>query len=418
MTADRRPAVVGLMVLIGLLFPLMSRMEDGLTIPHPVEVQAAIGKTPEPLGTTRKPVSHDSSAAPSPGLHAPCRGLPTDKTGCADALLAALRAFTYPSDVFATRSTTAEGSNADADCRTISKFAKPTIVAIATLPDPLESGLRYQYDRGLEAIIGGIEARGYQRDRFFLPWSRDTQESCADELPGVLMFRPPSGDAHGASPPPSPIVVFVLGETPTWGIHRAALYTALNFARENVEADSAPPTIRIVGPYFSGSAVSLRETIDAWYAERQADVSLGFRLISGTASHPDNPRRLESGSSPTVTYQTTTLPDDILEREFYAYLQHVVGAVTRDGSSILPGVALLSESGTTYGSQRDGDDPDRPVVRPEVTVRFPLHIAAVRAQYQHLRPENENPGNTIPHTSLEPIFDDPAERTDSPAILS
>src|SRR5207245_1283843 len=82
------------------------------------------------------------------------------------------------------------------------------VSAVVTLPDPVQSGLRYQHDRALEAVIQGVEARGYERDRFWLPWARregatsstSDEPDCSDDFPGLLLFRPSA--SVGADAPP------------------------------------------------------------------------------------------------------------------------------------------------------------------------------------------------------------------------
>ena len=43
-------------------------------------------------------------------------------------------------------------------------------VMIATLPDPVETGSKYEFDMGLEAIHKAIESEGYLIDRYSNPW--------------------------------------------------------------------------------------------------------------------------------------------------------------------------------------------------------------------------------------------------------
>ena len=43
-------------------------------------------------------------------------------------------------------------------------------VLIATLPDPVETGSKYEFDMGLEAIQKAIESEGYLIDHFSNPW--------------------------------------------------------------------------------------------------------------------------------------------------------------------------------------------------------------------------------------------------------
>ena len=118
---------------------------------------------------------------------------------------------------------------------------------IATLPDPIESGFSVKLDDDIDAIQRAALAEGYVLDRFKLPWptpieraaeggnaeidqSDDTEPTPDNPAPpggkpvlrsepGVLLFR--DDHAHRL------LVVFVVGETPTSGIHKPALRKSL-----------------------------------------------------------------------------------------------------------------------------------------------------------------------------------------------
>src|SRR4029453_18239908 len=110
--------------------------------------------------------------------------------------------------------------HADETCLPPPELESPPAIAIVTLPDPLRSGLRYQYDRALEAVIQGIESRGYERDRYWLPWARpegskgdparerpEPESDCSEDFPGLLLFRPSVATAP-------PLAALIVGETP------------------------------------------------------------------------------------------------------------------------------------------------------------------------------------------------------------
>ena len=74
------------------------------------------------------------------------------------------------------------------------------------------------------------------------------------------------------------LIVFVVGETPTTGVHKRALFKCFNIINQyHVNAGRAkpdrPPSVidfRILGPCFSGSEHSLAFTISNWLDEYQA----------------------------------------------------------------------------------------------------------------------------------------------------
>src|SRR5262249_6551064 len=58
------------------------------------------------------------------------------------------------------------------------KDSAPTIdVVVATLPDPLDSHLDYEFDSELAAIRQAFETSGYVIDRFWLPWPIDREKT-------------------------------------------------------------------------------------------------------------------------------------------------------------------------------------------------------------------------------------------------
>jgi len=105
---------------------------------------------------------------------------------------------------------------------------------IATVPDPKDSSLDHQFDRTLDAIRRAIESADFTFDRFWLPWDRSktaappmlaTDPKAAQMAtrhlrdPGVILFR--------GSKSKRLLLLFLVGETPTSGIHRVAFQNAV-----------------------------------------------------------------------------------------------------------------------------------------------------------------------------------------------
>lgn len=100
---------------------------------------------------------------------------------------------------------------------------------VATLPDPKESRLNYLFDRNLDAIQRALETDGNVLDRFDLPWldGRGKENASPDKRsdrhrrePGVILFRHRREERL--------LALFVIGGTPTSGLHKAALESALD----------------------------------------------------------------------------------------------------------------------------------------------------------------------------------------------
>ena len=175
---------------------------------------------------------------------------------------------------------------------------------IATLPDPVDAAnLNYTYDRYLDAIQRAMEGAGYLLDRFDLPWldpagppaAANAAEPRFRREPGRLLFR---SRTRGDDPLPPAAFVFIVGETPTAGIHKAAFVHAVQeFSAVCANGQSEP--IRILGPSFSGSATSLHALLRAFPARE-------FVMVSGSATAIES-AELTRGVN--AVFQTTIAQD-------------------------------------------------------------------------------------------------------------
>ena len=178
---------------------------------------------------------------------------------------------------------------------------------IATVPDPIDSRLPYFFDRFLGSIQRAAEGADYVLDSFHLPWvkpeaetSKETAElfreimirleqeaggkatDSQETQPGFVLFRKPFGREL--------LLVFLVGETPTTGIHKAALREALDQVAwfcgwPNDQPDPLSPylaqlrkscnPIRVLCPTFTGSADSLTFALRDWL--HQFDPEFGGR---------------------------------------------------------------------------------------------------------------------------------------------
>ncbi len=218
---------------------------------------------------------------------------------------------------------------------------------IATLPDPVDSGLPHLFDRRLSSIQRALQQAGYfPTGRFHLPWQDcllgnaktaaggkeddkegntktvaggkeaatdkvagkdDKQKACEQQRPfvrepGVVLLQDTSG-----KPGVHLLLLYLIGEAPIGGIQKGALRTALDemawfCAWHGHEQDKNPKDslfqtlrdeytkcgqIRVVGPTFSGSAQSLDFALSSWLNSAGApDVQV--RIVSGSATAIDN----------------------------------------------------------------------------------------------------------------------------------
>jgi hypothetical protein len=156
-------------------------------------------------------------------------------------------------------------------------------VMIATVPDPDETEMRLQFDRDIEAIQDGAEARGYYYTGYWFPWRPQNwkgddkkaddseQEALQRQEPGVLVFRNDDGER---------LFAFLVGETPTSGVNRVQMALALRYSgdlyppslpKETTLSDTTKQTVPqptcingpvlLAGPHFSASFLSLKDVL-------------------------------------------------------------------------------------------------------------------------------------------------------------
>src|SRR3984957_7939255 len=282
---------------------------------------------------------------------------------------------------------------------------------IATLPDPIESGLSDKLDDQIDAIQRAAESQGYVLDRFKLPWPTPGERAAKGEAaeidqsedsgpatgetaqpgaksgppsePGVLLFR----DGHTRRA----LVVFLVGETPTSGIHKPALRKALRQACElrNAFASALPrgdcggncPPISIMGPAFSGSQDSVEFALHDWRVEGSVgdgntscrDVKI--RMISGSATSIDQSRFQESDN---IDFKATIIPDSTALLELSQWIKD-----RGMGSDTGEGVAILSESNTGYGGGVRAALSRTATLRlhafaAALSLKFPIHISELQ----------------------------------------
>lgn len=253
---------------------------------------------------------------------------------------------------------------------------------LATVPDP---GLGF--DGAVDAITRGLEASDYTPDRFWLPWppagAASSDPTCPERHPGVLLFlhgpKDPLPDAAGRR---RLLILSLVGETPTAGLHKLAFLKALRDAQGLAPMGRGKDAVRLVGPSFSGSAVSLQTLL-------RGLPDLDFRIISGrvTDRHVQEMLERQAGGGHAIRFHTTTIPDDTLADAFYAYLVDTLGAKEKD-------IAIITESSTAYGRALIGRYeeawvPGQGPRRPRLVLPIPLHISRLQRAWERDRRQKE-----------------------------
>ncbi len=229
---------------------------------------------------------------------------------------------------------------------------------IATIPDPRDSRLDYFFDRNLDAMQRAVEVTGYVLDRNRLPWGRSmsSQQLTAYQMrraylrePGIILFRNIKPDDRRL------LLLFLVGETPTTGIHKDAFNNALDQILRLHEAGISQPSedgswkIRVLGPSFSGSATSLSLSIKELFNQRPRSARVKVQIISGSATAINkNDILCLTGNNANVTFNTTVPLDSDVQKAFFAYLRDI-GAIKEGVDE--PQIAILTEGNTSYGQK-------------------------------------------------------------------
>jgi hypothetical protein len=263
---------------------------------------------------------------------------------------------------------------------------------IATIPDYVDSNSGWYGDQYIGAIQLAMSRSNFVLDRFrLIDWSRaaphsETQVAIDSRLhekqPGALIFRSIHlSERHALTY----VVVLLALETPTSGIHTAALRNAARLVTrwQHETGDNQPIELQIVGPCFSGSVLSLALTLRAVLAEEPVATASckkppSVSVISGAANVDDNVHVMDR-YAPTVSYQTTLRSTS----EIGAVMAAALGRMNsrwKDGTD----TALLVESNTAYGASgapTQGADLAQTATASfshAFMFRFPLHIAQLR----------------------------------------
>jgi len=262
---------------------------------------------------------------------------------------------------------------------------------VTMLPDYVDSQTRRLFDSGLAGIQQAAGALDYTFDRFHLPgWSAHDQpgtrpSSAHDSEPGAVLFRrtPEHPDERFAS---ELLLVLVVTEMPTLGVHRNALTSSIALIDAWHDAQGGDVTraraeLRVLGPFFSGSVASLKDVLDS-LNDKSPNVPRKVQIVTGTATDPTIARSLAVtvGNEP-VTFESIVPNNTDVHNALLLRLAEL-NPKWQCGS----GIALLVESNTRFGQSMDeqadmypvkGDDGKR--CPQPLRVRFPLHISHLRA---------------------------------------
>lgn len=297
-------------------------------------------------------------------------------------------------------------------------------VMIGIVSDPIESSVHH-FDQSLDAIQRAFEAEGYVIDRHELAWG-DARSRVATgdsalhrHKAGALLFRKKRDvDATLQNPlTAQTVLMLVVGENPIAGIHKEALHDALDFLSAWQTPANAAKTldVHILGPTYSGSALSLQIGLRTWFEKQSRDVFV--QILSGSAMAKDNKDYLEMRLSNKrqnqlvvnfhATFPTT---QDILTSFQDHYLSRL-GISAHD-------MVLLTEANTAYGkSSTSSGEQDEDILR----ISYPVSIGQMRAAYERqdvLRLPIAGQTNSTGLRGLELHLEQNSRATDLPPTFS
>jgi hypothetical protein len=226
---------------------------------------------------------------------------------------------------------------------------------VALVADPVHTHLSLFFDRTVDALQQGVQQSNYLFSRATIPWDNQQHPESTDwhlrlsqkkferaqaALPGLMIFR--KANPGSKDDLPHVLFVFVVGETPTGGIHRDQFHNALEAMRQmskNGEPTGGHPTLRILGPTFSGSLYSLVDIANKDSAFFPSHVP----IYSGTVSSAETVDWFNQYPDKLPSLRFLTFQ----ESDRYAIARFIAFAAQQGYPA--KSIVLLSEDETAYG---------------------------------------------------------------------
>jgi hypothetical protein len=284
---------------------------------------------------------------------------------------------------------------------------------IAILPDPLHTHFSLLFDRLVEAIQQGAQDEGYDYDSSWLPW--ETEEPVAlsrledqdqeedrkakrEDQPGILLFRNAK-----ESPFQKGLIVLVVGEESTRGIHRKQFENAVAWIDALRAQGNKDAPVALLGPTFSGSFPSLSQLLSGGILQRLNKFPGKLAIYSGSVSGGNDGRHFAEMAG--IDFRSFVQDDNSVLDRFC----HYFGA----GSSNL---AVLSEDETAYGSYstpQEATKSESKTCEGATWIYYPRDISTLRAAYQSqsmFSSGSQTNQDMAPRKSLPTDIADPARQ--------
>jgi len=272
---------------------------------------------------------------------------------------------------------------------------------IATLPDPVHTHLSANFDQTAAVIQEAAQDEKYDFDSSWLPWDDEDpsyallsdektfnqEKQLKENQPGIILFRK-TIDCRVKEPPAScgenpnllaayrqGLVIFVVGEEATEGLHRAQFRNALAWiGKLQPSGIGQPRRMAVLGPSFSGSLPSLAQVLLSDPARKLPEE---LAIYSGSVSGRDSAFRFAKTFDSRVTFHSFVQNDDKIMARFCEYMKNELRFNPRR-------LAIVSEDETAYGSSgleaADGEEDACPAQ--SLKLYYPRDISALRGAYQ------------------------------------
>ncbi|MBX7167124.1 MAG: hypothetical protein K1X74_12410 [Pirellulales bacterium] len=216
---------------------------------------------------------------------------------------------------------------------------------IATVPDA-EAAAGHLRDAVVEGIMRGFEVYGYRPNRIYTapinPPSDSQKDASTTSEPSVVLLRSQTDSRSNINALRRHLtILFLVPESPIRGISRPILRAALSNYAEIISTryvNGEPYEInnfhlRLLGPTFSGSALSLIDELNDWQ-EKHGHL---IHVVTGTAT-----------SIPPAEFSRPNLKF-VAMRVAQTELMRVLATHLRSCHITRPSVLLLTESSTGFG---------------------------------------------------------------------
>ena len=277
------------------------------------------------------------------------------------------------------------------------------------LPDPLHTHSSALFDKLAVAIQQGAQDEKYDFDSSWLPWDDDEtsyalladdkasslEKEFQEKQPGIILFRKAPACLDGGNCRKDisrlysgGLIVFVVGEDATHGIHREQFNNALEWiAALHPDIDTKRKRVAILGPTFSGSFPSLAQALsnpeipqNLHFALMSKDAPLP--IFSGSVSGKRPAEFFQKAFGSQMVFHSFVQSDDEILARFSAYMK------AEQPNFDFCRVAIVSEDETAYGGDnRDGNGEETRCTegtldQHALNLYYPRDISALRAAYQ------------------------------------